>query len=69
MYNTKRVRLHLDEDQQGAPQSINTVEIADLPTFEGTEKETLEKYIEKIEDLAYQLDLKSEQKLDFLING
>ena len=29
----------------------------------------LEKYIEKLEDLAYQLDLTSEQKLDILING
>ena len=30
---------------------------------------TLEKYIEKLEDLAYQLDLTSEPKLDILING
>ena len=38
-------------------------------TLKQNDCDTLERYVEKLEDLAYQLDLTSEQKLDILIKG
>ena len=42
---------------------------AELFALRQNDCDTLEQYIEKLEDISYQLDLTSEQKLDILING
>ncbi|MEO0683463.1 MAG: hypothetical protein AAFY76_00045, partial [Cyanobacteria bacterium J06649_11] len=42
---------------------------AELFALRQDDCDSLEQYIEKLEDISYQLDLTSEQKLDILING